>query len=244
MFTIHTLHLLFYIWPVYIINIHVWQVHFLVSSEHLSSTFCCCHCCCLLWKWARAFPRIFCTVTLTKITSDITWASGWARLLVSTFFPHWFIFICTSYQRKLRWKGKTPRFSFLLWLASLTRERHPASTWFRNSQVQSKSKPMRATRTSQHRPASKAFGTVLEGQEEPSQWEAVVTSRGEAAGEACECRSIIKTREGPGARSYGSRKGPGGLVQDNTVSLSLHHRNCRPRISCLTSRFGGLTILQ
>ena len=53
----------------------------------LSSTFCCYHCCCLLWKWARAFLRIFCTVTLTKITSDITRASGWARLLVSTFFP-------------------------------------------------------------------------------------------------------------------------------------------------------------
>lgn len=87
MFTIHTLHLLFYIRPVYIINIHIWQAHFLVFSEHLSSTFCCYHCCCLLWKWARAFLRIFCTVTLTKITSDITRASGWARLLVSTFFP-------------------------------------------------------------------------------------------------------------------------------------------------------------
>lgn len=86
MFTIHTLRLLFCIWPVYIINIHIWQAHFLVFSEHLSSTFCCYHCCCLLWKWARAFPRIFCTVTLTKITSDITQASGWARLLVSTFF--------------------------------------------------------------------------------------------------------------------------------------------------------------
>lgn len=141
----------------------------------LSSTFCCYHCCCLLWKWARAFLRIFCTVTLTKITSDITRASGWARLLVSTFFsPTDLFFICTSYQHKRRWKGKTPHFSFLLWLASLTREKHPASTWFRNSRVQSKSKPMRATRTSQCRPASKAFRMVLEGQEEPSRWEAVV----------------------------------------------------------------------
>ena len=112
-------------------------------------------------------------------------------------------------------------YSFLLWLASLPRERHPASTWFRNSQVQSKSKPMRVTRTSQRRPASEAFRTVLEGQEEPSQWEAVVTFRGETAGEACESRSIIKTREGPEVRKYGNRKGPRGLLQDNTTSLHL-----------------------
>lgn len=51
--------------------------------------------------------------------------------------------------------------------------------------------------------------------------EAVVTFRGETAGEACESRSIVKTREGPEVRKYSSRRGPRGLLQDNTTSLHL-----------------------
>lgn len=75
-------------------------------------------------------------VTLTKIISDSTQASGWARLSFPFFFHLDFFCIRTSYHCKLGQEGKISRFSFLLWIGQSYQGKAQRSAWLRSSQVQ------------------------------------------------------------------------------------------------------------
>lgn len=89
------------------------------------------------------------------------------------FFPPTDLFYICTYQRKLRRKGKTSRFGFLLLISQSYKGKAQTATWLGAPKFRAV-KASEATCLFQHKPASQAFRTVLEGQAEASQGEAWV----------------------------------------------------------------------
>ena len=178
---------------------------FLVFSEHSSFTFCCYRCCCYFENEPSLLEDILHKVTLTKITSDVTQASGWARLsFYFFFFP--LIYFVSVLLINVNWDGKEKHHvsvSFY-WLASLTRERHKHQP----DLGASKFRAVEANESHLHFPTQACLRGVQDGAGGPGRAQparglsnAVVTFRGETASEACESRrSSITTRAGPVVR--------------------------------------------
>lgn len=88
-FTLHALHLLCSIWHVFVTNVHIGS--FLIFSKHASLSFFLFIFLFTLKMSQSLLKDILHKVTLTKIISDSTQASGWARLSFPFFFSLGFL---------------------------------------------------------------------------------------------------------------------------------------------------------
>lgn len=209
---------------------------FFVFSEHSSFTFFCYRCCCYFENEPSLLEDILHKVTLTKITSDVTQASGWARLSFHFFFfPTDLFCICTSYQRKLRWKGKTPRFSFLLLIGQSYKGKAQTSTWFRSSQVQSSRSQWEPLALSNSGLPPTCSGRCWRARKSPAserlEWCCCDVQRGDRQGGLwIQEKQHYDTWEACGAIIGPQKRTTRAPHRKHDFSpLNPHHQNCRPQ---------------
>lgn len=196
----------------------------------------------LLWKWARAFLRTFCTKSHWLKSLAMQPKLLAEQDLVSTFF---FTSFCSrTYQRKVRWKGKTSTFGFFLWIGQSYKGKAQTWTWLRSSQVQksqSRRGPLALSHTSPLQRRQVSAGGPGRAQQERCEG-CRVTFGGETPGGLR--RSSLQRTWGACGSIKPQQGRIAGAPQRKNASLHLIRttRIVAPKI-CLISKFSGIIVL-
>lgn len=180
-------------------------------------------------------------VTLTKIISDATQASGWARL-VSTFFFTLIYFICVLL---INWDGKEKhQASVLLLIGQSYKGKAQTSSWLGAPKVR-EAEPGRAIARCSTSLLQRWSGRCR-GPEEHSQGEVwrVLSSSLEMRQPGRAGKEKLLPRRGACGSSLFRQKGLWGLLKEKILSFNPHHQNCHLKINCLISKFKLLCSLE
>lgn len=201
---------------------------------------------CLLWKWARAFLRIFCTKSHWLKSLAIQPKLLAEQDLVSPFFFHLdFFCIRTSYYCKLGQEGKIPRFSFLLWIGQSYQGEAQRSAWLRSSQVQRSQsrwgRPPLPNCSLPRRRSGRCRRPQKSAARERVEWGVQCSWNTE---EGLGGRNNAETSgEHVVPRPQQERRALQGLLEKSVSLLQPYRQLVAPNINCLTANFSGITVL-
>lgn len=163
------------------------------------------------------------------------------------FFPPTDLFYICTYQRKLRRKGKTSRFGFLLLISQSYKGKAQTATWFRSSQVQSSQSQWGHLLV----PTQACFPGIQDGTGGPSRGQ---PGRGLSSAAVSSERKLPERPVNSGEAAFRLRRAvqfcnpAAGKTEDASEetafsSVSRTTRIVAPKISCLISKFSGIIVL-